>query len=804
MGVLIPEPKAEEEDRYNLLGIADMSNPALDGLAALYNKIHAPAPPAPIKPSWDIDNPVGTQRIGDPELRTADPGFRPAAFVGGGVWGDKRPIAQEDKEAIGEGEQWLFDQLALLGPGGAAGPRAAKTMQAAARRPGPRARPGRPRGMPAVDETPLPELDAAPPTVGHNMPPEPTPVAAPPPAAAATVTDIGGGQRGMRAVPSLRSMTPAQAAEAVVPEPHLIPKPDGGYVGAPADVQTPGDILRMRERLDQAIDAGAPGRDWYQQSRDWTSEITGTGFDPNTGAPTHGDPTHARRTAEGLAAFSPQADPGTNLQFYLQARNAWERGIPLPKVRNTQQATTYNTGMAAKDEARAAGRPEPDIKLGPKTEPFGWHLSPDRPYGTTGVNDIWHARSFGYTAPDGGEFKGTPGEAQHMFMDYETVLAIRRANARKAGGFDDWNAATVQAAPWVANKEASLRQRYPKWSDDKVRETALKTYPDFAKGSTAYMPHEQMPGQSTGLLGLVPEDSRAFSNAATWRHPQTGRDTLTGDLFDQGRMPDTTGTYRNSAGGFEMNPAQTAHPLVDFVAGTEPREIHPGTRAALTGSSAARGLLDVQEGTPWHYIDTRPDIPLRDATSMRLTGARPSPAQLEQLQGIADRHGYFLSDTGDGVSLIHGGMEKSPASGIELRDRLKGGLQAEIDAALPGAKLTPGRSQGEYFDLSEELAESMKGKGRATDKVLAELTNMRTQAPRMYDKMMDSPLVAQKAQANLDRLTPEMRAARPDYVKLLGIVAGGNLRALLEHVAKKGSIGLPAALAAFAAGSEQD
>jgi hypothetical protein len=605
-------------------------------------------------------------------------------------------------------------------------------------------------------------------------------------------------------------MTPADAALAAASEPHIIPKPDGGFIGAPANVQTLDDIARMRMNLDDAIDKGAMGRDWYQKSRGWISNITGSGFDPVTGAPTHGDPTEARRAAEGIAAFSPQSDPNTNLQFTMQARNAYERGEPLPLVRNTQQATGYNTGMAAKDVARAAGEPEPDIRLGPKTQPFGWHLSPDRPYGTTGVNDIWHARSFGYTDPNGGEFSGTPSAQQHMFMDYETVLAIDRANARKAGGFTDWNAANVQAAPWVANKEASLAARYPNWSPEKVRETALKTYPDFASGSTAYMPHEQMPGQSTGLLGMIPpEDAANFSGKATWKDPVTGRDTLTGDMFWQPGMPDTTGTYRNSQGGFEMNPAQTAQPLVDFVANdpaapTAPREIHPGTQAALTGSSYARGLIDAQEGTPWHYIDTRDAVPVRDATSMRLTGQRPTPDQLEKLQGVADKHGYFLSDTGDGVSLIHAGNPESPASGADLKARLKGGMKAEIDAALPGTKTTTGRASGDYADLADELAQGVMGQGRATDKVLGELDNMRTKAPRMYEKLVNNPAIATKAQANLDRLTPEMREARPDYERMLQILANGKLKGFMEHVTKYGSVGLPVALATFAAGRQSN
>jgi hypothetical protein len=605
-----------------------------------------------------------------------------------------------------------------------------------------------------------------------------------------TVADIGGGQRGMMAVPSLRSMAPVDAEAVAATEPHIIDKPGGGYIGAPADVRTPEDIQAMRDRLDTSIDQGAHGRDWYGRVRDWITDITG-----NQGV---------RPTAEGIGVFSPQSDPNTNLQFYLQARNAWERGLPIDKAKTTAQAATYNQGMAASEAATAAGETPPDFRLGKKTAPFAWHMSPDRPYGTTGVNDIWHARSFGYKNPDGSEFDGSPTEQQHMFMDYETVLAVKRANERASGGYTDWDAASVQAAPWVANKEASLRQRFPNWSDDRVRQTALATYPDYAVGTTAYMPHEQVPGQSTGLLDLLPENQRqAFSEASTWAHPETGRDILTGDMFHQSPVLPGTGTYTNSAGQLEMNPVQTARPLVDFTANVEPREVAPGTQSALTGASAVRGYVDMQEGTPWHFIDTRGAQRTADTNSMRLTGQRPTVDQMARLQEIADRHGYYVADTGDGVSMINAGNSVSPADGIQQKARLKAGLQAEIDQALPGATITPGRASSDYVDLASQLAESVKGQGQATSAVLDQLQDMKAQAPRMYERMLDNPGIAAKAQANLDRLTPEMRTARPDYVQALQIISGGNLRGLLERVAKVGAAGLPAALATLSATTDQ-
>jgi hypothetical protein len=759
---------------------------------------------------WPVSNRVGTQALGEQSLTMPTPGTLPGRTVAGGLWGQERPLSQQDYDAFQAGSENAYDQLSLLAGGAGAGG-AAERVALAARRIRP---PGAPR-LPATRVMPpeVPEVSPGPPGAS------PAPAAAP----AATVADIGGGQRGMMAVPSLRSMTPADAAVQAATDAHIIPKPGGGFVGAPDWVQTPDDLVRMRADLDAAIAGGVEGRHWYRDSRDFASDVTGTPrFDPlsGTGFGSTGygsnsgeiPPTAARRMAEGLAVFSPQANPDTNLQFFLQAHNAYNRGEPMPLVRTGEQAKKFNEGMAAKDAAAAAGLPEPDVRQGKKTGPFAWHLSPDRPYGTTGVNDIWHARSFGYKNADGSEFDGSPTQQQHMFMDYETVKAIDRANQNATGGVTDWNAASIQAAPWVANKEAALARQYPGWTPEEVHAEALKSFPGAAEDAKAHMPHEQVPGQSTGLYDLLPADQRdAFSNAATWRDQTTGRDTLTGNLLLQPQMQPAGGVFRNSAGQLEFNSAQVAHPLVDFsprAKSGDPRDVTPGTKAVLHGTSYVRGLVDAQEGVPWHHIDEREGQKVGEASSMRLRGPRPTHDQLATLQDTAEKHGYFLSDTGDGISLINAkssepmvpGGQPSPANGTELKARLKSGLADEINQALPGARIIPGRYQGNYADLSDELALSVKGEGRATTKVLAELEDMKLRAPAMYEKLMDEPGVATKAQKNLDRLTPEMQAARPDYVKMLQIMSSGRLRALLEHVAKKGgAVGLPAALAAFAA-----
>jgi hypothetical protein len=749
--------------------------------------------PPPLDPGFRYSaNPIGTETVQPPPSLRSSEGL-PFTPLRTEKWDPlaRRAPTQAEFETMESGSQGA-DQLAMMMEGGGFGADAARVSAAAKRVRPPGVPP--PRVQPGVD----------------------VPSAGPTPAAPVRATPaLGGGQRGMMAVPSLRDMTPAEASAAAQSEPHLIQKdandPNSGFIGAPEQIKNRADIEKMRNSYDADVATGAGGRHWYTLARDWITSITG------------GDMPEARRIAEGLAKFSAQSDPDTNLQFLLQARNAFLRGEPLPLVRTGQQARSYNEAMAAKEAARARGEPEPDMRQGLKTGPFAWHLSPDRPAATTGVHDIWDARAWGYRDPKtGGEFEGSPTAQQHTFMDYETQLAIDRANAAKTGGFSDWDAATVQAAPWVANKEVSLAKRFPKWSPEKVHQKAISSFMEYAPENTAYSVFEQAPGKSTGLyssyMALSPAE-KAQWEAANWAHPVTGRDVLTSgatgnSMFLQSPMQASQGIFRNREGELELNPAQAARLLVDTLAKEEgapaaPAEIHPGTKAALSGTAAVRGLGDVQEGQAWHYIDTGESQPVKGMTSLRLLGPRPTKEQISQLEKIATAHGFYPIDTADGVTFLNAGEGNAPTNGSELKKRLKAGLQAEIEQALPGTKVVTGSAQSDYFSLADELAESAQGRGRSVEKVLDELKNMQRLAPRWYDDLMDNPYVAVKFGQNRDRMTPDMVARRPDIAKMLDVVRqGGNFRSLVDLVEKTpgraAALGLPAALIAALAPRSKD
>ena len=160
-------------------------------------------------------------------------------------------------------------------------------------------------------------------------------------------------------------------------------------------------------------------------------------------------------------------------------------------------------------------------------------MNPQEGVGTTGVNDIWHARAWGFVETDGKPWDSGLSPQQHAWLDAETVLAAGRANQRGIGGKLDWDAASVQAAPWVAAKGKDLHRRFPKRfpSVDAGMEEAAKTYIDHLPKYTAQGTYERVPGAVTGHLeGMVDqpfEVREKFSRQApSYSEPETGRDIL--------------------------------------------------------------------------------------------------------------------------------------------------------------------------------------------------------------------------------------------------------------------------------------
>jgi hypothetical protein len=626
---------------------------------------------------------------------------------------------------------------------------------------------------------------------------------------------LGGGVRGMAAVPNLRVLSAADAARVAANEPHLIRTADSGYVGAPDWVRAPEDLAKLRADLDELIDAGGPYRGWYQRTRDFIREVSG------------GDPYRERHISQGLGVTSPQASPDTNLNFQAQAITAYERGQPAEIVRTGNTARAYNEGRAAIEAdaanvARQAGgqpsigdnRPPigerivdeepPQMRLGRKTGVYAQQIDPSAPWAPTGTNDTWMARAFGFRNPSGdaGPFAGSVTPQMHAFMDYETVLAVQRANARRAGGFNDWNAANIQEVPWVVLGGRMNSERLGIPFEEAVQRMD-RTYPDYAGNYSAYLPHEQVPGRSTGVLpGLLdPEqgDAReAFSRAATWR-TRTGNDALLQDIGLMNRYTqEAPGIYRNSEGVLERNPTEVATAIVPNVElphsgrGAAPRGVDPRAGETLTGVQAVRGLVDAQEGSPWYYIQAPdPQGVGRGGgaqNNFRVDlGRQPTRAEADALQAIAEREGFSFSNSRDGAAFLNFGDMDNAQAGRAMKR-----LQTEISAINPRARVSRGRRDGDYVDLSEELSVENQGQGRATQKALSYVDAMPGAAG---ERLLDSPAIRQKAEQNLRRLVEYGgQGQRPDYERMLNILSVGGLRGLRDFVRRNGPAGLPATL----------
>ena len=129
-----------------------------------------------------------------------------------------------------------------------------------------------------------------------------------------------------------------------------------------------------------------------------------------------------------------------------------------------------------------------------------------------------------------------------------------------------------------------------------VREARL---PRMTYGTAEAIPYagvgrlvsERQPGVSAashmpGLLGISPDEARAFTEARSWANPETGGDILF-ETVGAKTLPTLRGqgVYQGPA-GLEYNPNMIARSP----------DITP---EQLTATESLRGLLDVQGGTPW-------------------------------------------------------------------------------------------------------------------------------------------------------------------------------------------------------------
>ena len=504
---------------------------------------------------------------------------------------------------------------------------------------------------------------------------------------------------------NLRDMEPAEALDEARRGRHLIQDKTGQYIGAPRGIDTPDKLKKLRDDFDRLVEEGVAGAEWYDRARGGVSEMAGI------------DPARQDLVSSALAQYSAQANPDVNMGFALNALNQQAAGQRTGRIRTGAMDDRFFESV----EKTGVG------SLGPKTGVYEQKINPRKDVGTTGTNDIWHARALGYREVDGRPWESGLSPQQHAFMDAETVLAAGRANDRGTGRKLDWDAASVQAAPWIAAKGKDLHRRFSKSfpTEESGLEEAAKTYIDYLPKYTAYGTYERIPGAGTGHLeGIVdaPADVREqfTRQAPSYSEPETGRDILYDAAGMQVRPTLEATGYFEGPSGLEVNPANIARPMVstEYAKGTSgPRTIRPQDKDLMGAVESTRAYIDAQNMGAWHKpIPIGQGASVAEATSFRVGGLKGpiTEQQMRDLSQLVEPYGLGISDTGDGVTLMQFGESTAKEAKQFVEDH-----SGAIQKILPGSdevqrvKLDADAKMVDE-DWSPFFAQAREGTGQAT------------------------------------------------------------------------------------------
>lgn len=493
----------------------------------------------------------------------------------------------------------------------------------------------------------------------------------------------------------------------------------GQYVGAPAGVDSPQSLGKIRQTYEDTAIQGADGRDWYSDASKWIDRASPAGRE--------------QAVADVLGITSAGTGVDTNLGFTVKGLNQLAAGEPVETGRFPKAMSKLINEVTQGNRAH----------LGPKRQPFADNLSvnwnPDQ--ARHPVHDIWDGRAWGYTGPNGKPWDAGFGPAQHAFMDEQAQFVIDRMNRNKAGGFDDWNPLNVQAAAWTG---AKIR------AGDIDPSDAAKHYGDFSKKYEASATHEQVPGVGTGHMEGTADLPYALreelGRGATWRNAK-GQDSIyaSGGLLVEPTRS-SVGTYTPPGGKLEVNPAEVARPLVT----TENNRVRDLDRMLLNIGEGSRAYVDAQNAGAWHKVVGNPQgVEEMKGLLLPISGA-PTERQMRDLSQIAKDSQMFVVDGGDGtLRMINdewaGDVGKNRTGKTLLTELKKGELGQKLrGAGFKNPEELRATIDKDYISYEDEWRAG-QGSDAATSKFLGLLDQNPTFAASI------EPALREKAGANLVR-----------------------------------------------------
>jgi len=557
-------------------------------------------------------------------------------------------------------------------------------------------------------------------------------------------------------VPKIRNLPADQALFIARQQPHIIPRADGGYSGAPRTIRSTRQLNNQRGKMDAEIDAGAAGGDWYDRYRNAILSVTNNSSDADW-----------MSAIQGM--FSAGVSPQAETAFALKSVNsgiATKGGPDMTKAARPAQLASSQTAIEANDWRYH--------QLGAKTGEYAAKINPRAAGNTsvTGVNDFRHAETLGHFAPDGTRRRSALTEAEHVWADLETALSVDRANLRLLDGRSTWTGEQVQAAPWVKQKGDDLfRDGRERWMNDAraalksdgatdvteeyveriarqfAFQEATKTIGDFFGKHTAFATYEAQPFAGMGHLPLLETASKevrdkfAKMTQSSWANSPGGRDDIYSNAYLTGPSGQTgyvmrtqstnpmQGVYTHPlSGNTEYNLGEVARPLVAFdTSRAAPKvsevaknngirddvrrtvkTIPDHDRALLDGGEAIRAFIDAQGAGAYHKPWWAGDPAFSNSIYARSqTPGQVTPENYGILSEIGRRRGFgdvvhsTSGDAGDGLTFTNFGDD-----GLGMVDEMNYGA---VDANFlkkygfnqeGGDKISP----AELNDMQGELA----------------------------------------------------------------------------------------------------